>query len=198
MRKVAATALTALTLSLMGSAAAFADAQPGYGPGSGYTQPRQEQRYNGPMGPNGPVAPRPHSGGQQGGYHDQWSRDGRFDRDYGGEQGFDDHRFDRDNRFDLRFDFGRHNGNFDRWERGWGYNDYGQFRHGRPLNRWQLVRRLEAQGFYGVRGLKKARFGFGLRAFAFNHRGMPVMLRVNPFTGRVMDARYIGQYGYRY
>jgi hypothetical protein len=173
-----ATALTALSLSLMGSAAALADAGPqGYGP-QNYDQPRYEQNHN---GPNGPVAPRPNYGGNNGGYQDQWKRDGRFDRDFGGEGGFDD----------LRFDFGRQYGNFDRWERGWGYGGYDNFRNHRPLNRWQIVRMLERQGFYGVRGLQKARYGFGLRAFAFNTRGRPVMLRINPFTGRVMDARYV-------
>jgi hypothetical protein len=175
----------------MGSAAAFAQAgAPGYGPQHN-GQPGYQQNY-------GPNAPRPPHAGPQGGHQDQWQRDGRFDREYGSGRGFDDHRFDRDKRFDLRFNFGLHNGQFDRWERGWGYGDYGQFRHGQPLSKWQIVRRLEAQGFYGVRNLQKARNGFGLRAFAFNRRGAPVMLRINPFTGRVMDARYLNQYGYRY
>lgn len=196
MRKLA-TALTALSLSLMGSAAALADAGPqGYGP-QNHGQPGYQQNY-GPNGPNGPAAPRPNFGGGNGGFQDQWKRDGRFDRDFGGERGFDDHSYDNDKRFNLRFDFGRHYGNFDRWERGWGYSGYDNFRHHRTLNKWQIVRMLERQGFYGVRGLQKARHGFGLRAFAFTHRGRPVMLRVNPFTGRVMDTRYIGQYGYHY
>jgi hypothetical protein len=50
---------------------------------------------------------------------------------------------------------------------------------------------VEAQGFYGVRGLREARWGKGYRAFAYNFRGRPVMLRINPYNGRVMDVRFI-------
>lgn len=186
MRKFAATALTALTLSLMGSAAALADSAPYQGPG-------YNQQYNGPQGPRGPLPPQ---GGPQGGYHDDhFDADDRRLGDRGGwrgDRGFDDHRFDNDRRFNRNFNFNLHFGNFDRWERGWGYgNWHNQYRFQQPMNTWRLIRRLEAQGFYGVRGLQKARFGFGYRAFAFNYRGQPVMLRVNPFTGRVMDVRYI-------
>ncbi len=170
MRKLATTALTALAISLMGSAAALADSTPYQGPG-------YNQQHNGPQGPRGPQLPP--QGGPQGGFHDQ-----HFDAD--------DHRFDNDRRFNRNFNFQLHLGNFDRWERGWGYGNFqNQYRFHRQLNTSQIVRRLEAQGFYGVRGLQKARAGFGYRAFAFNQRGRPVMLRVNPFTGRVMDVRYI-------
>jgi hypothetical protein len=34
------------------------------------------------------------------------------------------------------------------------------------LSQRQFIRRLEAQGFYGVRGLREARWGWGLRACA--------------------------------
>lgn len=186
MRKLATTALSALAITLLGSTAALADQAPAQGPG-------YKQQYNGPQGPRGPLPPQ---GGPQGGYHDDhFDADDRRLGDRGGwrgDRGFDDHRFDNDRRFNRNFNFNLHFGNFDRWERGWGYGNWGnQYRFHQPMNQWRLIRQLEAQGFYGVRGLQKARFGFGYRAFAFNYRGQPVMLRVNPFTGRVMDVRYI-------
>lgn len=185
MRKLATTALAALAISLMGSAAALADSPPYQGPG-------YNQQHNGPQGPRGPQ--QLPQGGPQGGYHDEHfdADDRRFGDRRFDDRGFDDHRFDNDRRFNRNFNFQLHFGNFDRWERGWGYGNFqNQYRFHRQLNTWQIVRRLEAQGFYGVRGLQKARAGFGYRAFAFNQRGRPVMLRVNPFTGRVMDVRYI-------
>lgn len=97
----------------------------------------------------------------------------------------------RGRNFDRRFDFDRQERGFDRWERGWGNQGFHQFRHHRPLSYWQLTRRLEAQGYYGVRGLRKSRFGFGWRAFAFNRRGLPVMLQINPYNGRVLNARVL-------
>ena len=109
------------------------------------------------------------------------------DSDYQGR----DRTNDRGRNFDRRFDFGRHEGNFDRWERGWGNDGFGEFRHYRQLSYWRLVRRIEAQGYYGVRGLRKSNFGLGWRAFAFNYRGQPVMLRINPYTGRVLNVRYL-------
>jgi hypothetical protein len=123
---------------------------------------------------------------QQQKQHDQWNQ---------GKRG-DDRRFEhrRDNRrFDnRRINFQLHFGNFDRWERGWGFGTWqNQYRFHRPLTAWQLQRQLERQGYYGVSHLQRARHGFGYRAFAFNSRGRPVMLRVNPYTGRVMDVRYI-------
>ena len=125
----------------------------------------------------------------QGGYgqhQGQYQNNGQG-QNYG--QGEDGYRGADRSRND-RFDFGRHEGNSDRWERGWGTQGFDNFRHGRPLPYWRLVRRLEQQGFYGVRGLRMSPRG-GLRAFAFNYRGRPVMLRVNPYTGRVLDTRYV-------
>ncbi len=178
MRKLATTALTALTLSLMGSAAALADHNDP-NPGPGYNQP-----YNGQwnQGPRDGDRYDDRYDQRQGGHYDEWSDD-RFDRS--------DRRHDR--RFDdRRFNFQLHFGNFDRWERGWGYGNYhNQYRLHQPLSHWQIVRRLERQGYYGVRHLQRARGGFGYRAFAFTHRGRPVMLRINPFTGRVMAVRYV-------
>lgn len=188
MRKLATTALTALTLSLMGSAAALADHNDA-NQGPGYNQ-----QYNGPYNPQpgqGQWNQGPRGGqwndGRQGGYQDEYFDDN--DRRYDGDRS--DRRHDR--RFDdRRFNFQLHFGNFDRWERGWGYGNYhNQYRSHQPLSHWQIVRRLERQGYYGVRHLQRARGGFGYRAFAFTHRGQPVMLRVNPFTGRVMAARYV-------
>lgn len=109
----------------------------------------------------------------------------------------DDYRYPRDGRFDRRYydryDFNSHNGNFDRWERGWnrhGYDDR-HYRYQKPMSLRKIVRSLAHQGFYGVRGLERARYGWGYRAFAFDQRGRPVMLRVNAFNGRVMQVRYI-------
>jgi hypothetical protein len=101
----------------------------------------------------------------------------------------DGYRGDRSR--DRSFNFGRHEGNFDRWERGWGDRGFGQHRHHRPLSYWQLTRRLEFQGYYGVRGLRKSHFGWGYRAFAFTGRGRPVMLHINPYSGRVINVRYV-------
>ena len=110
-------------------------------------------------------------------------------------QGYaDPNRYPGEGRFDRRrydnYNFDRHDRTFDRWERGWG--DYGrnQYRYQRTLNFRELLPRLAAQGFYGVRKVKKDRWG-AYRAFGFNRRGMPVMLRINAYTGRVIDVRYI-------
>jgi len=93
---------------------------------------------------------------------------------------------DRDGR-----SFDRNERRFDQWERGW-RNDFGQnFRHHRPLNYRQLVHRLERQGYYGVRNLRKSHWSGAWRAFAYTGRGRPVMLQINPYTGRVLDVRRI-------
>jgi Ni/Co efflux regulator RcnB len=108
----------------------------------------------------------------------------RGDRDRG-----DGYRGDRGH--NDRFDFDRHERGFDRWERGWNDRGYNEYRHNRPLSYWQLTRRLNAQGYYGVRGLRKSHYGFGWRAFAYTGRGRPVMLRINPYNGRVLNVRYV-------
>lgn len=171
MRKFATTALTALSISLLGSAAALADAPHQGAQGSGNHGPGYNQQYNGPQG------------GQLG------------DRRHDDNDRFDGNRRHNDNdryRPNRNFNFQLHFGNFDRWERGWGYGNYQtQYRFQRVLSVWQIERQLERQGYYGVRNLTKARAGFGYRAFAFNQRGRPVMLRVNPYNGRVMDTRFI-------
>jgi len=108
-----------------------------------------------------------------------------------GNDDYDSRWNNRDRRFDRRFDFNRHERNFDVWERGWGNGGYHQFRHHQQLSYWRLIRRIEAQGYHGVRGLRQSRFGWGYRAFAFNYRGQPVMLRINPYTGRVLNVRFL-------
>ena len=208
MRKFVTTAATVLTLSTFGLAAtAMADhnnnpqpgqqgqhqnggpgqGQPGYGqPGygqPGYGQPGYGQPGHGQPGYGGPGYGQPGHG-----------QPGHGQPGYGGP-GYDgqrDHHGDRDYRHgDRNYDWNRQEGGSDRWERGWGRGGWEQNHHGRQLSYRQLVRRLEAQGYYGVRGLRDSRHGWGLRAFAFNYRGRPVMLRVNPFNGRVLDVRWV-------
>ena len=168
MRKFVTAAATALTIGMLSvSAPAMADA------------------YNGPQGNHGPQGnyqSQPGYGApgyKAPGYDARYDRDDRFERD----------RDDGFRRGDHQFDWNRHEGNFDRWERGWKRDQFQG--HGRILSHRQLVRRLEAQGYYGVRGLREARWGWGLRAFAYNFRGRPVMLRINPYSGRVMDVRFV-------
>lgn len=171
MNKYLAAATTALTLSVAALATpAFADHNtpvPGYG-GNGpqVGQPNDDSNY----------------GRGERGRGDQ----GRGDQEQGdfgrGERGHGSYDFDRN---DER--------GFDGWEQGWkrgGYGDYG--RQG-VLPYRKLIRRLERQGYYDVRGLRQSYRGFGLRAFAFSGRGFPVMLRINPYTGQVMDVRPVGR-----
>jgi hypothetical protein len=87
----------------------------------------------------------------------------------------------------------QHNAKFDRdmngWERGWSPVRVDvRFGH-RTMSRAQLLRSLQAQGYYRVYELTPARFG-SWRAVAF-YRGHQVVLRVDQFTGRVLAARYI-------
>ena len=174
MRKLMTTVATALTLGVMGVAApAMADAPQA----TGYNQ-----TFGGPKGSQAQFGEK----FDERRFGDRDFEDRRF-----GDKGLDDHRFDRDGRFSITIDFGRHGGQFDRWERGWGDTGFGDHRFHKPMSYWRLVRRLEVQGFYGVRGLRPARTGFGYRAFAYNFRGQPVMLRINPYTGRVLAVRHI-------
>lgn len=119
---------------------------------------------------------------------------------YGQNQNHDDHdnyrqrdgqRGDYDRRDRGGRDFDRHGDRFDQWERGWRHDNRQDYRHHHTLSHSQLIRRLERQGYYGVRGLRAARWGFGWRAFAYTSRGRPVMLRINPYTGHVLEARRI-------
>ncbi len=112
-----------------------------------------------------------------------------------GQYGDDDYRYPpdrRDPRYNDNYNFDRQNGNFDRWERSWGgQHGYNQYRYQKPMSGKKLLRALAYQGYYGVRNLQRSRWGSDYRAFAFNRGGRPVMLRVNAFTGRVSDVRYI-------
>jgi hypothetical protein len=167
MRKLVTAAAAALTLSTLGFAApAFADQGDSF-----RVRPIVEQPYRGQVD------------------DDRYKGDDRYNDN---DRYRDNDRGPRSDRWrDRKFDFDRHNGRFDAWDRGWRYNDSYGPRHGQTLNFHRLVRQLERQGYHGVRGLRQARWGWGLRAFAYNWRGQPVMLRINPYTGRVLDVRYI-------
>lgn len=108
-----------------------------------------------------------------------------------------DYRYPQDRRANPQYydnyNFGRYNGNFDTWERRWNYDRRfdQQYRFQKPMSQKKIVRALAYQGYYGVRNLQRSRWGYDYRAFAFNRQGRPVMLRVNPFNGRVSDVRYI-------
>jgi hypothetical protein len=168
MRKYVTAAATAFTLGFLGLAApAMADQYQSHG------NYGQQGQYQG----NGY--------GHQDNANQDNGRDGG-DRGYN-NQGRDDNARrggERDN------DWGRYQGNADGWERGWGRGGWDNDRHAVALPYWRLVRRIEQQGYYGVRGLRDSRFG-GYRAFAYNYRGRPVMLRINPYNGRVLDIRYV-------
>jgi hypothetical protein len=118
----------------------------------------------------------PYQGGQQDQYYDNGASDNQYNN----------------GRY-RNYDFGRNNGNFDRWDRSWGYDRRfdNQYRFHKPMSLRKLIRSLAYQGYYGVRNLERARWGWGYRAFAFDRSGRPVMLRVNPYTGQIMDVRYI-------
>ncbi len=179
MRSLLTTAATALTVGFLGFASpVMADQNNGYQGGNGQYQ----GQYNG-NGSGGSNYSGANQGGGQGNYGSGGYGQGRDSND-DGYRGNGRHR-------DDRFDFGRHDRNSDGWERGWGRHGYDNDRHGRPLSYGRLIRRLEQQGFYGVRGLRMSRYGGGLRAFAFTYRGRPVMLRINPYSGRVLDQRYV-------
>jgi hypothetical protein len=170
MRNLVTAAAAALALTLSAAAPALADHAPnGQGPngqGPGYGQPGYGQ-------PGYGDEDRGYGGGDRGG------------PGYGkGDRGGPGYGRDGD-----RFDFDRHDRGFDKWERGWDRHGFRDHQRHRQLSHWQIIRRLEWQGYYGVRGLRPARHGFGWRAFAFVGRGYPVMIRVNPYTGRVMDVR---------
>ena len=172
MRKLLMTA-TMLTMIGFAGSTAFADGYNGHG--SGYGSAHNGSGYDGNYGDG--------SGGEQGsgdqsfgggGYGDSSSGRGYDARNNGGEQGVDryEERRDRD------------------WERSWrrwdNYRD-----HDQVLPYWKLERRIERQGYFNVRNLRQSRFGFGWKAFAQDRFRRPVVLRVNPFDGRVLDVRVI-------
>ena len=81
------------------------------------------------------------------------------------------------------------NTNYDRTN--WGHdNNRGYWGHDDVMPRGQLVRRLERQGYMHVRDIRPMRNGRDWRAMAF-YRGRLVTVRLNPYTGRVLTARYI-------
>ena len=169
MRKLALAAL--LTVSALGAAPAMAD--------SAY----------------------PYQAGQERGW--DRDRDGRNDRleDRAYDQRFDrdrDGRNDRledrayDQRFDRRGDrhgYGYGSGysprQYGQWYPGWRHSWY-ESRDVLPPHR--LVRRIERQGFFGVRTFGFSRRGV-VRAAAFDQYRRPVTLRVDPYTGAVLQVR---------
>lgn len=122
-------------------------------------------------------------------------RDGRNDRleDRAYDQRFDRDRDGRNDRLEDRAYDQRHN---DRYGYGNGYSprQYGQWypgwQHSWYENRQilpphRLIRRLERQGFYGVRPMGFSRRGM-IRVMAFDQWRRPVALRVDPYTGAVL------------
>jgi hypothetical protein len=139
-------------------------------------------------------------------------RDGRNDRleDRAYDQRFDrdrDGRNDRleDRAFDQRFGGGYGRGHGDAYGRGHGgafdapysFSQYSQWypgwRHAwydqrAILPPHRLIRRVERQGYFGVRTMGFSRRGM-IRAIAFDQWRQPVDLRIDPFTGAVLRVR---------
>ena len=65
-------------------------------------------------------------------------------------------------------------------DRGWGPG----------MSRWQLVHRLDRQGYSSARDLRRIRNSNDWRATAW-YRGRHVTVRFNPRNGRVVSARFI-------
>lgn len=176
MRKYVTAAATALTIGVLSFATPAMADQFQLHPGNPGQYQAGNQQYGNP------------------GYGNQ----GYGNQGYGGQQGYDrnDDGYRRDDRGGYRgrdrdYDWNGQERNFDRWENGWRRGNWENDRHGAALPYWRLVRKLEQQGYRGIRGLRESRYGWGLRAFAYNYRGLPVMLRINPYNGRVIDVRVI-------
>jgi hypothetical protein len=113
--------------------------------------------------------------------------DQRFDRDRDGRNDrLEDRAYDR--RFGGRDD-GFNGGaapysarQYGQWYPGWRHSWY-ENRQILPPHR--LIRRLERQGFYGVRPMGFSRRGM-IRVLAFDQWRRPVALRVDPYTGMVL------------
>jgi hypothetical protein len=130
-----------------------------------------------------------------------WDRDqdGRNDRleDRAYDQRFDRDRDGRNDRlenraYDQRFGGGHGNNDapysasqYNQWYPGWRHAWYDQ-RAILPPQR--LVRRLERQGYYGIRPMGFSQRGM-IRVLAFDQWRRPVALRVDPFTGMVIRVR---------
>jgi len=122
--------------------------------------------------------------------HGQSYDNGNGSSDYGGNYS-NNYGNNYGNSYDQGDDQGYAERDEDRtWERSWhrwdGYRD-----HDQVLPYWKLERRIERQGYFGVRNLHPSRFGFGWKAFARDRFGRAVMLRVNPHSGRVLDVRVL-------
>lgn len=165
MRKLLMAATMLTTIGFASVTTALADGYRGHDNGGGYGGNSYDTGdHNGNYSGG--------DGGEQGS-SDQSYGNQRYG-DHGGEQGFDryDDRRDRD------------------WERSWrrwdNYRD-----QDRALPAWKLERRIERQGYFNVRNLHPSRFGYGWKAFAQDRYGRPVVLRINPYSGRVLDVRVI-------
>jgi hypothetical protein len=112
--------------------------------------------------------------------------DQRFDRDRDGRHDrLEDRAFDQ--RFNDRSGYGYSPRQYSQWYPGWQHSWY-ENRHVLPPHR--LIRKIERQGYFGVRTLGFGRRGV-IRAMAFDKWRRPVTLRVDPYTGiviRVMPA----------
>jgi hypothetical protein len=123
--------------------------------------------------------------------------DQRFDRDRDGRNDrLEDRAYDRrfngeDRRFggDVPprhgFGYGYSPRQYGQWYPGWQHSWY-ENREILPPHR--LIRRLERQGFYGVRPMGFSRRGM-IRVMAFDQWRRPVALRVDPYTGMVLRVR---------
>lgn len=127
-------------------------------------------------------------------------RDGRNDRleDRAYDQRFDRDRDGRNDRLEDRaydqrfadqpaFGNGYSSRRYSQWYPGWQHSWY-ENREILPPHR--LIRRVERQGYFGVRPMGFSRRGM-IRALAFDRWQRPVNLRIDPYTGmviRVMPA----------
>jgi hypothetical protein len=72
-------------------------------------------------------------------------------------------------------------------------DSYGERRHSGDdvMSRWQLIRRMDRQGYRNARDLRPIRNSDDWRAVAMWH-GRAVSVRLDPQNGRVLAARYLG------
>jgi hypothetical protein len=192
--RVLTTAVAAtLTMGLLGLATpAFADSNSGHGNRNGggaygQGQPTQSQPPQGQPPQGQPYGGAPGYQGGQGNNDDDYYDDRDDDRGHGrGSRGHD--RRDDDRAYD------RNERDFQGWEQSWRRpgDGWGHHGHDRTLTYRQIVRRIERQGYYDVRRLQPSRHGFGWRAFArFRLDGRIAMLRIDPYSGRVIAARRV-------
>ncbi len=113
--------------------------------------------------------------------HDDGSRYGDNNRDGNDRQADRGDRHDNNDAYAGTPSYGESYGDRRDNDRGWGHE---------TLSRWQLVRRLDRQGYASARDLQQMRNSDDWRATAWYH-GRRVVVRLNPRNGRVLSARYI-------